>query len=224
MRLPEDTALLASFRAGDRKAMEVVYLHYAPLLSAIIFRGIATQGGRVRLTSPFELGAVVQETFARAFQESARRAYDGVLPYRAYLAAISRNYLLNELRVREEAASDATLEVALGARVDSTAALSAAPRSPDEVAEEAEITRIVEGFLAERTPVERGVFKARFVEQRTQDDSAAATGLSRIQVRRIEAHLREDLLVRLKQSGYLERATGSASSLFAPRQPQGADR
>jgi RNA polymerase sigma-70 factor (ECF subfamily) len=201
--------------------MEAVYLHYAPLLSAIIFRGLATQGGRVRLSSPYELGSVVQETFARAFQERARLAYDGMSPYRAYLAAIARNYLLNELRVKEEPSSDAAIELAMGRGVDAAIAFSSAPRGPDELAEEREISRLVEGFLSERTEREQMVFRARFVDRKTQDDSATATGLTRIQVRRIEAHLRGDLLVRLKKSGYLERTT-STSTLFMPR-AQGAD-
>ncbi len=200
--------------------MEAVYLHYAPLLSALIFRGLACPGGRVRLSSAYELGAVVQETFTRAFQDRARQAYDGTSSYRAYLAAIARNYLLNELRVREEVSSDAAIEVALGAGVDGAATIAAAPRGPEEQAEENEMNRLIEAFLAERTGPERDVFKARFVEQRTQDGAAAATGLTRIQVRRIEAHLRADLLARLKQSGYLERAT-AVSTLFAPRDPQG---
>ena len=223
MRLPEDRVLLTAFRAGERQALEAVYRHYAPLLSAIIYRGLAGQGGRVRLTSPYELGSVVQETFTRAFQERARLSYDGLSPYRSYLAAIARNYLINELRVREEPVSDAALEAALGAGSDSGIALSAPPRGPEELAEGAEITTIVEGFLAERTERERDVFKARFLEQRTQDAAAGATGLSRIQVRRIEAHLRVDLLTRLKQSGYLERATRTVTTLFGPRESPQAD-
>ena len=204
--------------------METVYLHYAPLLSALVFRGLATQNGRVRVTTPFEVGSVVQEAFARSFQEKARLAYDGLSPYLSYLAAIARNYLLNERRVREEPASDAAIEVALTAGVQTGTALSSPPRRPDEVAEEHELARLVEAFLAERTQPERDIFKARFVERRTQDEAAAAVGLTRIQVRRIEAHLREDLLARFKLSGYLERTEAKASSLLGAREAHGADR
>lgn len=211
-RLPEDRALLTAFRAGERKALETVYVHYAPKLSALVFRGLATQGGRVRVSSPFEAGAVVQETFARAFAEKARQSYDGTSPYLGYLSAIARNFLLNEKRVREEAAPADALETASGG-VEGAVALSTAPQRPDELAEEAELARLVDGFLAERTQPERDVFKARFVEQKTQDESAAVVGLSRIQVRRIEAHLREDLLARFKQAGYLEKTTATSSLL-----------
>jgi RNA polymerase sigma factor (sigma-70 family) len=222
-RLTEDRALLSSFRAGERKAMEAVYLHYAPQLSALVFRGLATQAGRVRVTTPFEVGSVVQETFARSFQEKARIAYDGLSPYLGYLAAIARNFLLNERRVREESVPAEALEAAMMAGVGTGMALASAPRRPDELAEERELTRLVEGFLARRTQPERDVFTARFVDRRTQDDSASAVGLSRIQVRRIEAHLREDLLTLFKQSGYLERTVAKPSSLLGVRETQGAD-
>lgn len=215
-RLPEDRGLLAAFRAGDRKALETVYLHYAPKLSALVFRGLATQSGRVRVSSPFEAGAVVKETFARAFAEKARLAYDGASPYLGYLSAIARNFLLNEKRVREEVTADAALERASTVGADGAVALSSAPQRPDETAEENELTRLVDRFLSERTQSERDVFKARFLDQKTQDESAAVVGLSRIQVRRIEAHLREDLLARFKQHGYLERTT-TASSLLGAR-------
>jgi|APLak6261682754_1056148.scaffolds.fasta_scaffold13717_2 RNA polymerase sigma-70 factor (ECF subfamily) len=214
--LSEDRARLTGFHEGQRKVMEAVYLHYAPRLSALVTRGLAIQGGRVRVTSPFDVGAVVQETFTRAFQEKARRAYDGTSPYLAYLSSIARNYLLNERRVREELAEDPSVELTLGRGDDAGALLSTAPRSPDELAEEQELSRIVKDFLDGRTQPERDVFQARMVERRTQEDAAQVVGLTRIQVRRIEAHLRRALLERFQSSGYLERAQPKVSSLLSP--------
>ena len=213
--LPEDQALLTRFRAGDRRAMEAVYQHYAPKLSALVFRGLATGSGRVRVSTPYEVGAVVQETFARALQEKARLAYDGRAAYLSYLAAIARNHLLNERRVREEPVTTAALEVASSSGADGATVLGSAPRSPQTVAEENELAGLIARFLAGRDPRDRAVFKARFVEQRTQDDAAASVGLSRVQVRRIEAHLREDLLVWFKQNGYLQTIQLAPSSLLA---------
>lgn len=220
--LSSDRALLTRFQAGQRKAMEIVYLHYAPRLSAMVMRGLATAGGRVRVGSPFEVGGVVQETFARAFQDKARQAYDGTAPYLSYLSSIARNYLLNERRVREEPASDAALEAATSGG-EGGAVLASAPRAPDELAEEKELSGLVSTFLETRTAQERAVFQARLVEQQTQDGAAASVGLTRIQVRRIEAHLREALMERFKQSGYLERAKPRVSSLLSARAQQGAE-
>lgn len=222
--LSGDRDLLARFRAGERKALEAVYRHYAPQLSAMVYRGLATGGGRVRATGPFEVGAVVQETFARAFQERARLAYDGLTPYLAYLSAIARNHLLNERRVREEPAESQVLESATAGAANGEAALSSAPRRPDEVAEENELRHLIERFLGQRTPVERNLFQARFVERLTQDDAGARVGLTRIQVRRAEAHLRRDLLAHFKARGYFQQLQAVESSLLGPGPARGVDR
>ncbi len=214
--LQESRELLGRFRAGERKALESVYRHYAPKVSGLVSRGL---GGRA---SPFEVGALVQEVFARAFQESARQSYGGLTPYLSYLSAIARNILLNERRLREDPAGTEAIDRALSG-VEGGAALAAAPLGPQEAAEEKELAGLVERFLEERTEVERGVFRARFVERRTQEEAAAALGLSRIQVRRLEAHLRRDLLDRFKAGGYLERTTAQ-SSLLGPEVPEGVPR
>src|SRR5689334_15455593 len=112
--LTEDRQLLSRFRAGERQSMEIVFRHYAPQLSALVSRGLSTRGGRIRAPSPFEVGAVVQEAFARAFTEKARGAYDGASDYLQYLAAIARNELLNQQRGREDSADGAQLESQLG--------------------------------------------------------------------------------------------------------------
>ncbi len=201
--LPENRALLARFRSGERKALEDVYQHYAPRVSGLLSKALK---GR----SPFEVGALVQEVFARAFQPGAREAYTGLTPYLAYLSAIARNLLLNERRMKEDAASAEAIDRALSG--GSELSISAPP-PPDVAAEENELRRLVEGFLAGRTEVDRRLFEARFVERRTQEEAAQALGLSRIQVRRLEAHLRADLLDRFKQGGYLE-GTSAKSSLL----------
>jgi RNA polymerase sigma-70 factor (ECF subfamily) len=222
--LPGDRELLARFRAGERKALEAVYRHYAPQLSSMVFRGLATQGGRVRATGPFEVGAVVQETFARALQERARLAYDGLTPYISYLSAIARNHLLNERRVREEPADALAIDAAASSAANGGAALSNAPRRPDEVAEENELRHLVDRFLGTRTPLERNIFQARFVDRLTQDEAAERVGLSRIQVRRAEARLRRDLLASFKAEGYFRELAPIENSLLGPGHPGKAGR
>ena len=219
--LTEDKALLTRFRAGERSSMEVVFRHYAPQLSALVARGLSTRGGRIRPPSPFEVGAVVQEAFARAFTEKARGSYDGASDYLQYLAAIARNELLNQQRGREDAADAATVELHLGGTANAGMAVGAAPPSPEQVAEERELHGLVEAFLKGREPKERDVYRQRFEQHLTQEDAAAVLGLTRIQVRRIEAKLRRDLFAHLRSSGYLDRAQPIESSLVAAT-PAGA--
>ena len=214
--LTEEPNLLARFREGERRSMEIVFRHYAPRLSALVARGLSTRGGRLRPASPFEVGAVVQEAFARAFTQKARAAYDGGSDYLQYLAAIARNALLNQRREREDVASHSALESELNGTADRGATLSAAPPSPEQVAEERELHGLVAAFLAGREQRERDVYRARFEQHLTQDDAATVLGLTRIQVRRLEAKLRRDLFVHLRTAGYLDRARPVESSLVAP--------
>jgi RNA polymerase sigma factor (sigma-70 family) len=210
--LTEDRQLLTRFRAGERQSMEIVFRHYAPQLSALVARGLTTRGGRIK-SSPFEVGAVVQEAFARAFTDKARGSYDGASDYLQYLAAIARNELLNQQRTREDTAEAPALEAQLGTAVNAGAAVGVGPVSPEQAAEERELHGLVEAFLAGRDERERDVFRVRFEQHLTQEDAAAVVGLTRIQVRRIEAKLRRDLFAHLRASGYLDRARPVESSL-----------
>lgn len=221
--LTDDRQLLSRFRAGERQSMEIVFRHYAPQLSALVARGLTTRGGRIRPASPFEVGAVVQEAFARAFTEKARGSYDGASDYLQYLAAIARNELLNQQRGREDAAEGAALEAQLGTAANASAVVSAGPPSPDQVAEERELQGLVATFLAQRDEKDRQVYQARFEQNLTQEDAATVLGLTRIQVRRIEAKLRRDLFAHLRSSGYLDRARPVESSLVSSTpEPVGA--
>jgi RNA polymerase sigma factor (sigma-70 family) len=201
--------------------MEIVFRHYAPQLSALVARGLSTRGGRIRPPSPFEVGAVVQEAFARAFTEKARGSYDGASDYLQYLAAIARNELLNQQRHREDVAEGEAIESQLGSAANAGAVVSQGPPSPEVVAEERELQGLVDAFLAKREERERQVYQVRFEQHLTQDDAAAVLGLTRIQVRRVEAKLRRDLFAHLRGSGYLDRARPVESSLVSSV-PEGA--
>lgn len=201
--------------------MEIVFRHYAPQLSALVARGLSTRGGRIRPPSPFEVGAVVQEAFARAFTEKARGSYDGASDYLQYLAAIARNELLNQQRDREDLTEGAALEAQLGTAANAGAVVGQGPPAADQVAEERELHGLIDAFLSKREERERQVYQLRFEQHLTQDDAAAVLGLTRIQVRRMEAKLRRDLFAHLRGSGYLDRARPVESSLVSSV-PEGA--
>ena len=213
--LTDDRLLLTRFRAGERLSMEIVFRHYAPQLSALVARGLSTRGGRIRPPSPFEVGAVVQEAFARAFTEKARGSYDGASDYLQYLAAIARNELLNQQRDREDLTEAPAIESQLATAANAGAVVSQGPPSPDQVAEERELHGLITTFLSQREERERQVYQLRFEQHLTQDDAAAVLGLTRIQVRRVEARLRRDLFAHLRGSGYLDRARPVESSLVS---------
>lgn len=209
MLLLENRALLEGFRAGRPEALRTVYLHYQPRVTAFLRGGFSFSSGgkwmRFRgYGGAWELQQAAHETLARAFLPAARLAYDGLHPFGDYLLGIARNYVLNELRRTDrlfvvggpeelEPAADSPERIA-----------SAAP-----VLEEREVERLLAAFLEGCTPVERRLFELRFHDEKGQEEAAAAMGLTRIQVRRLEYKVKERLLLHLKKHGYLARVPRS---------------
>src|SRR5690242_17666024 len=108
--LLSERQLLERFRSGERRALEDVYRHYVRPVSEFLSRGF-TFSSRDRTlrfrgyTQPFDLDNAIQETFTRAFKDSARIGYDGLNSYKNYLFAIARNLVIDEFRSRETAMS-----------------------------------------------------------------------------------------------------------------------
>jgi DNA-directed RNA polymerase specialized sigma24 family protein len=93
-------ALLHDFREGKRAALEAVYWRYINLVASVARRGashLCSGAGSLLLDEQRDL---IQETFARAFQERTRLAYNGIDEYRPYLLAICRNSLMDLFRKR----------------------------------------------------------------------------------------------------------------------------
>jgi RNA polymerase sigma-70 factor (ECF subfamily) len=208
--LDRDRDLLASFRAGDRAALADVYRQYAPVVARVLSRGFSFRSENEMLRfrgydSAFDLENAMQETFTRAFREPARRAYDGIRPYEGYLVTIARNFVLDELRGREQAASDRIERVMDAASDPHELGLEG---MPDENAEEhtlhRELASLCGTFVGGLSEESAAFFRARFVEGRTQIDAGKAAGLSHMQARTLEKRLRERFLGYLHSKGWLE--------------------
>lgn len=180
-------------------------MHYAPALARTVRAGFA-EPGKPRLPFgglPLELADAVQETFARAFSEQSRRAYDGMSPFGAWLAGIAHHLAVDHFRKRHTADSMLQSLMPMGE------ANSSGP-TPDVAAEENEAGRLLTIFRATLEAGERSLFEARYEVRLTQQEAADRLGLTRIQVRRAELKLRQRLLEHLKRNGFLKetRITG----------------
>ena len=209
---PEDRALLAAFRRGDRAALTRVYRAYSPRVLNYLSRGFrvradgATGSARV---GPLDLDAAHQETFIRAFSDHVRHAYDGLRPYEGFLLAIARSAAVDTLRASGKLArSSVPLDEA-----PELQSLAAEHVSPEDSALEAELRALVGGFLARLSPEERRFADLRFVDCLSQEVAGAALGLSRQEARTREARLKRALLEFLEAEGWMEgsRAPGEAS-------------
>lgn len=157
-------------------------------------RGRLRRGGAG--ASEFDVDTAVLDTFERAFEPRARLAYDGLRPFRAFLLGIARNVLLERLRVDELSRSRFEV-VALDAE-------DPAP-GPEQRLVDAELTGLLTGFAGTLRADDRALFAARFEAGVSQEEAAAALGVSRGKVRRREERLRVRLLAHLEAHGYFQR-------------------
>lgn len=198
----DDRALLIQFRAGERAALERVYAHYVRPLAGMLRRGFGFRSKETThyfsgIRSAFELDNVLQEVFARAFSEAARVRYDGLRPYINYLFAIAKNYLIDETRRSASRISDLTSIDDIGD------VANANTEDPSTSTENREIVGLLESFVATRPERDRHVYTLRYSEQMSQTDAAQRLGMTRVQLRRIEATMLTALLDHLRAHGYL---------------------
>jgi len=201
--LTEDRALLEAFRAGERGALERVYYHYVGGVARRLRMGFSVPGDRGAVVfgfkQSFELESAVQEVFLRAFKESARLSYDGIRPYKDFLAGITKHVVLDELRRRSRRRTEpmSDLEIERIAQVDEEL-------SPDATLESKQAIETVESFLKkECDDRDRKLYELRYRDERSQEEAAKAAGLTRIQVRRWETKFRTRMLKYLKRVRYV---------------------
>jgi RNA polymerase sigma factor (sigma-70 family) len=95
--------LLDRFRRKDKDALSAVFYHYVDFVEGIVRSGFHDSGsGRYvyGITDPDMVRDLVQTVFSRAFSPGAVLAYDGIRPYRNYLATIARNVFIDFYRKR----------------------------------------------------------------------------------------------------------------------------
>lgn len=190
-----DRRTLERFRAGERAVLGEVYDHYVDEVARVLRAGfqVQTPEGPMHvpgLDSPYDVECGTHDVFLRAFSEDARCAYDGVRPYRNYLFRIARNWRIDRFRRgRREVVMEALPEPAAESVVH------------DETVDR-ELAGLLERFVGSLPPRERQYYEARYYHGRSQTEAAEAQGMTRIQGRRIEAAIKQDLLRFLRSHGY----------------------
>jgi len=184
--------LLAAFRRGDRSALVEVYWAYVDRVERLIRGGWRTPNGdRADPPRREDAADLIQETFARAFGERARLAFDGLREFGPYLATIARNLLVDWARRQGR-------EIPVDFDPDELS--PAATEAFDDVDtrwSDAATVRVVEEYLSGLPPELADVHRERYVHSRSQRDAAAALGISRQQLRTREKRLRDGLRRRL---------------------------
>jgi RNA polymerase sigma factor (sigma-70 family) len=199
MFLCGNRALLDAFRRGDRDALAQVYDHYYPVVVEIASRGFSFESGsawyRFRgAMSPSDLFDLVHDVFTAVFAERARLGYSGTSPYGAYLGQVTRNRIISRLRADQRT----RLEGPPAAEAEPAPVIAASPE--DELIAR-QTQEVVQSFLARQSEAVRALARLRFGEDLSQEQAAAALGLSRKKVRLLEDELRRGLLRHLRSRG-----------------------
>jgi RNA polymerase sigma-70 factor (ECF subfamily) len=206
--LRNDRDLLMRFRRGERPALERVYWTYVERVERMLRQGFSliSQGGTFHIDGlrADDVADLVQETFARAFGERARLAYDGLRDYGPFLLTIARNLLVDRARKQGRELPAENLEQ-LGDEPDEP------PYADDET------VRSVGEYVSALGEPMRGIHQQRFVLGVSQEQAARALGLSRQQVRTLEKRLCDGLEAHLLRAGLLaaeEAPTETAASAY----------
>jgi RNA polymerase sigma factor (sigma-70 family) len=201
----DDRELLARFRRGDRGALTTVYRRYVDEVATLARRGFTIESSAhtyirgVDREAEFEL---VQETFAKAFVERARVAYDGVQPFRPYLLRITKNLMIDRFRAKQRSIVEldgmgvGDLERLLATNTE----LPAEPEDLDWIKRVA----VAKEFTATLDAETQRIVQLRFEDERSQDDVAAELGCSRRRVRTVERDVQLELRKWLQQRGLLD--------------------
>ncbi len=190
-----DEDLSARFRSGERAALEHVYCAYVARVDREVRRLLQVHGG-IWLVGAASVNDLVQDSFARAFSPTARRAFKGLHHHGPYLLAIVRNTVVDSLRLqqREVLAGGAAIEAWLA--LNDIDAAAAPPSWIDPVT----LAR-VRDYLGRLPPDLRSVHHRRYVLDEAQHVAADALGLSRQRIRTLEKRLQLGLVRELERVG-----------------------
>jgi RNA polymerase sigma factor (sigma-70 family) len=181
--------LLDGLRAGDAEILEHIYSAYVNEVEAIIKGRLARGPGR---GWGGEMEDLVHEVFARAFSSNARRSFNGVGEYGAYLAAIARNLVATwaHRRLREPTIRD----------LDGELQIPAPEQESEPPWADVETMAVVQRYLSLLPAELQAVHEQRYVKCLPQEVVCRVLGLSRQQLRTQEKRLRKGLKRELKRA------------------------
>jgi RNA polymerase sigma factor (sigma-70 family) len=219
MYLAKNKKLLASFKRGDRDAMEEIYRHYAPGVTAFLRKGFTFRSGKGNfyfkgIQDPADVKNAVQEVFRRAFEQRARDSYNGINSFTNWVLAIGRNMVINQFRNREIAFSQYIAPTDERGHLtvmddeiteEYSGVLYGSPsHAQDSEMEQEELKTLVDRFMSELSEHDRQLLLLRFAEGKGQEETAESLGSTRMKVRTAENKLRSRLRAYLRHSGYID--------------------
>ncbi len=152
--------LLTAARAGDRGAMDELFLRFYPSVRNMVHHSLATDLRRKRpwLAAMFSTGDVVQEVFQSVIRDMEHFDGESEGAFVAYLVTLIKNRLTDAIRFHEAMRRDSRRAPHAGDSLDDQAAES---RDPAEIAAAEEQLRRYTRALATLGPRERTLLRER---------------------------------------------------------------
>ena len=207
----ENQKLLHEFREGRPEALRAVYLHYVDHIISLLHSGFTDRSTTTYIRGvrdPEHERELLQEIFIRAFSQTARNAYDGMRPYKSYLATIAGNIMIDAWRadIRDPLSgrwreSEEMLQRSASSTNDDTGA------DGESVATQLHWRRCLQesdAYVAGLDDTSREFVRLRFHEELSQRDVAQRLRITRSKVRTLEQRIRGGLRKHLRQRGLLK--------------------
>jgi RNA polymerase sigma factor (sigma-70 family) len=194
--------LLDRFRRGERAALAEVYERYVDDVALLARRGFMMEAAGHAYIRGADLDGeheLIQETFVKAFSDSARASFDGLRPYRPFLLRITKNLMIDRFRASRKV-NAAAAAGSMDDLMDGSAGLVVAP-DPEDDLHWRSLSEATAAFLAALDSESREIVRLRFETELSQDAVAETLGCSRRRVRTVERR------VQVKLKRYLKKAT-----------------
>src|SRR5258708_7865029 len=193
-----DRELLERFRRGERRALASVFEHYVDAVATLARRGFTIESsGHVYVRGAGRDGEaeLTQETFAKAFADKARLAYDGLSPYPPYLLRITKNLMIDRYRAEQKQV------LALDA-IELDGIEAAAEPPPDLHWQK--LAAATAEYVATLDAQHQQLVRLRFEDGQSQERIAEQLGWTRRKVRTLEHAVQDGLRSWLKRRGFLD--------------------
>ena len=171
------------------------------------------EAGYLQDAIPFEdpaQEALVQELFVKAFADTARKSWDGLRSYGAWLNTMTRNMLID--RARRERRLDFRAPDDMPIMVDQGP-------DPADSHDATELHTVLVTFRASLSADEEALFRTRFEDTTSLSQSAKILGWSEIRVRKLDTALRVRLLAALQGAGFVQSAQVTIGASLLGRKP-----
>lgn len=196
--------LLDRFRRGERDALTAVYYRYVDEVARLARLGFTIESSGHAYVRGLDADGereLVQETFLKAFADKARQAFDGISPYRPYLLRITKNLMIDRYRAKKHVTVELD-ERGVG-DIDQLLATNgelAAGAEPEDLHWKT-LRSATNDYVASLDDESRRLVTLRFVEERSQDETAAHMKCTRRRVRTVEERVLAGLRKALNSQG-----------------------